>query len=168
MELPIENKIEKANIKQLDLIDFVEGTSIMSFDLKDGLWQEMVVKEKEFRLFIKETDWSAFEGQMVRLYCSVDAIIPAWAYMLATTELKKVKANVFFGTLDVVEETIFFYNLQAMDTEPLINQRVMVKGCSNIPNPTRAYVELTTILVPIVKSLMFGEPCSAVPVYKKR
>lgn len=168
MELPIENKIEKANIKQIDLIDFVVHTSIEPFDLKAGLWQDMVVKEKEFRLFIKAVDWSFFEGKLVNIYCSTDAIIPAWAYMLATTELNKVKAKVFFGDIKQVEETIFFQNLQGIDLEPLNDQRVMVKGCSNIPNPTRAYVELTNLLVPVVKSLMFGEPCSAVPVYKKR
>ncbi|MFK8038753.1 MAG: DUF2480 family protein [Crocinitomicaceae bacterium] len=168
MELPIENKVEKANIKQIDLIDFVGNAPIYPFDLKGGLWQGMAVKEKEFRQFIKDTDWSNFANQLVTIYCSVDAIIPAWAYMLATTELNKVEAKVFFGDSSATQEAIFFQNLHQMDLSPFTDERVMVKGCSNIPNPTRAYVELTNILVPVVKSLMFGEPCSAVPVYKKR
>jgi hypothetical protein len=168
MEMPIENKVEKANIQQIDLKDYVEKRTILSFDLKGGLWEEMVVKEKEFRAFVKSTAWVDYENEIVAIYCSVDAIIPAWAYMLVTTELNAVGAKVYFGDFNTVEEARFFENLNQIDLEPLDNQRVMVKGCSSIPNPTRAYVELTNILVPVVKSLMFGEPCSAVPVYKKR
>ncbi len=168
MELPIENKVEKANIQQIDLIDFVEPSPIHTFDLKEGLWQEMVIKEKEFRSFIKHTDWSVFQNQIVGIYCSVEAIIPSWAYMLVTTNLNDVGAKVFYGSKKEVEEACFFQNLHQMDLEPLTNERVMVKGCSNVPNPTRAYVELTNLLVPVVKSLMFGEPCSAVPVFKKK
>ena len=167
MELPIENKIEKANIQQIDLKDFVVKESIHLFDLKDGLWQNMVVKEKEFRDFVKLTNWAAFENQIVGVLCSVDAIIPAWAYMLVTTQLNLVGAQVFFGNQKAVEEAKFFENLKNIDTFSLTDQRVMVKGCSDVPNPTRAYIELTNLLVPVVKSLMFGEPCSAVPVFKK-
>lgn len=167
MELPIENKIEKANIQQIDLKDFVVKESIHLFDLKDGLWQNMVVKEKEFRDFVKLTNWAAFENQIVGVHCSVDAIIPAWAYMLVTTQLNLVGAQVFFGNQKAVEEAKFFENLKNIDTFSLTDQRVMVKGCSDVPNPTRAYIELTNLLVPVVKSLMFGEPCSAVPVFKK-
>jgi len=168
MKLPIENKIEKANIHQIDLIDFVEKAPIETFDLKEGLWQEMVVKEKEFRQFIKETDWSIFKNQLVGVYCSVEAIIPSWSYMLVATQLNQVGASVFYGNHKGVEEARFFQNLHQMDVKPLSGKRVMVKGCSNIPNPTRAYVELTNLLIPVVKTLMFGEPCSAVPVFKKR
>lgn len=168
MELPIENKVEKANIQQIDLKDYVEKNTIKTFDLKGGLWLEMVVKEKEFRTFVKETNWADFENDIVGIHCSVDAIIPAWAYMLITTELNAVGAKVYFGNQTTVEEARFFENLHQIDLVKLRNQRVMVKGCSTVPNPTRAYVELTNLLVPVVKSLMFGEPCSAVPVYKKR
>ncbi|MDX1349053.1 MAG: DUF2480 family protein [Putridiphycobacter sp.] len=168
MEMPFENKVEKANIQQIDLKDYVEKEIIMSFDLKGGLWQEMVVKEKVFRAFVKSTNWIDYKDAIVSLHCSIDAIIPAWAYMLVTSELNAVGATVYYGDLKTVEETRFFENLNKIDLAPLTNQRVMVKGCSSIPNPTRAYVELTNILVPVVKSLMFGEPCSAVPVYKKR
>lgn len=168
MEMPIENKVEKANIQQIDLKDYVEKNMIHTFDLKGGLWQEMVVKEKEFRQFMKDTDWSVFENQIVGLYCSVDAIIPAWAFMLATTHLNSVGAKVYYGNTKVVEEARFFENLHQMNLADLTDERVMVKGCSTVPNPTRAYVELTNILMPVVKSLMFGEPCSAVPVYKQQ
>ena len=168
MEMPIENKVEKANIQQIDLIDFVEKSPILMFDLKEGLWEEMVIKEKDFRNFIKQTDWSAYKDQLVGVFCSIEAIIPSWAYMLVTTHLNQVGATVFYGHQNDVEEACFFRNLNQMNLEPLSGERVMVKGCSNIPNPTRAYVELTNLLVPVVKSLMFGEPCSAVPVFKKK
>lgn len=168
MELPIENKVEKANIQQIDLKDFVAKTAVKSFDLKGGLWQDMVVKEKEFRDFIKGTDWSVFANENVAVHCSVDAIIPAWAYMLVATQLISEKANVYYGSHLEVEEALFFKNLNQIDLVELSNERVMVKGCSDIPNPTKAYIELTNLLVPVVKSLMFGEPCSAVPVYKKQ
>jgi len=167
MELPIENKVEKANIQQIDLKDFVSNDSIDVFDLKGGLWQEMVVKENEFRDFLKQTDWSVFQNRKVGVFCSIDAIIPAWAYMLVTTHLNSVNADVFFGDRKAVEEALFFENLKQLPVDRYANQRVMVKGCSDVPNPTKAYVVLTNILVPIVKSLMFGEPCSAVPVYKQ-
>lgn len=168
MELPIENKVEKANIQQIDLKDFVSNDNIDVFDLKGGLWQEIVVKENEFRDFLKQTDWSVFQNKKVGVFCSIDAIIPAWAYMLVTTHLNSVNAEVFFGDKKAVEEAVFFENLQKIETDELTDQRVMVKGCSDVPNPTKAYIELTKILVPVVKSLMFGEPCSAVPVYKQK
>ncbi|MFD1551562.1 hypothetical protein DNU06_03345 [Putridiphycobacter roseus] len=168
MEMPIVNKIEKANIQQIDLIDFVAKSPILIFDLKPGLWQEMVIKEKEFRTFVKEINWEEFKGKTVGITCSVDAIIPAWAFMLVSVALKKVDANIYYGSQKEVEAELFFDNLKNMDLTDLKDQRVMVKGCSNIPNPTKAYIELTNLLVPHVKSLMFGEPCSAVPVFKNK
>ena len=164
----IINKIAKANIIQIDLADFLSKEDVMVFDLKQALWQEMIVKEDHFRDFIKTFDWSIYSNKIVAVFCSEDAIIPAWSFMLVTTKLKEVNASINFGNLNEVEEVTFFQNLQAIDLSELENQRVMVKGCSAIPNPNRAYVELTNLLVPKVKSLMFGEPCSAVPVYKRR
>jgi hypothetical protein len=164
----IVNKIAKANILQIDLGDFVSKTQIVEFDLKAGLWQEMVIKEDLFRDFIKTTNWSNFESKTVAVFCSVDAIIPAWAFMLVTTELKKINSNIYFGTSSEVKANVFFENLSNINVAELTDQRVMVKGCSDIPNPNKAYVDLTNLLVPAVKSLMFGEPCSAVPVFKRK
>jgi len=168
MELPIENKVEKANIKQIDLSDYLTREVIFDFDMKNGLWQEMIIKEKEFRAFIKTFDWSQYENKIVSVYCSVDAIIPAWAFMLVSTQLNTVGAKVYSGNIEATKSAIFFENLNQIDTNTLTNQRVMVKGCSDIPDPTKAYIILTNLLVPKVKSLMFGEPCSAVPVFKRR
>lgn len=168
MDLTIENKIEKANINQIDLMDYVNKDTVLEFDMKDFLWQEMIIKEKEFRQDLKDHDWSIYENKIVALYCSVDAIIPSWAFMLVTSYLGLVKSNVQFGTKNEVNENVFFENLKQLKHDSFNDTRVMVKGCSSIPNPTKAYITLTKYLQPIVKSLMFGEPCSAVPVYKKK
>ncbi len=168
MSEEIINKVAKANIIQIDLGDYHTKISIQEFDIKQTLWQELVIKEDLFREFITSFDWNSLTQKHIALYCSVDAIIPAWAFMLITTELKKVNAEIYFGDKKEVESQLFFTNLKAINIAELEDQRVMVKGCSTIPNPNRAFVELTSLLVPKVKLLMFGEPCSAVPVFKRK
>lgn len=168
MSEEIINKVAKANIIQIDLGDYHTKETIHEFDIKQALWQELVIKEDLFRDFVKTFDWTALDSKYIALFCSVDAIIPAWAFMLITTELKKVNAAIYFGDKKEVQSQLFFTNLQSINVDELENQRVMVKGCSTIPNPNRAYVELTDLLVPKVKMLMFGEPCSAVPVFKRK
>jgi hypothetical protein len=163
----IVNKVAEAGIEQIDLLDFVSKEQFMTIDLKDQLWQEFVLREKEFRDWIKNHDWSVYTGKMVCVYCSSEAIIPAWAFMLVTASLQKAQ-RIFFGNRETAASVLFFENLAAWNVEPLTDKRVMVKGCSEIPDPNRAYMVLTEKLVPVVKSLMFGEPCSAVPVYKKK
>ncbi|HIP35966.1 MAG TPA: DUF2480 family protein [Crocinitomix sp.] len=164
----IVNKVAKANIIQVDLSNFMTKTTILEFDVKQTLWQEMIIKEDHFRSFIKSFDWSIYQNHTVALFCSIDAIIPAWAFMLITSELLKVNAKVLNGTKEEIKEQLFFDNLSNINISEFKDARVMVKGCSDIPNPYKAYTELTKLLVPVVKSLMFGEPCSAVPVFKKR
>lgn len=163
----IVNKVAEAGIEQIDLLDFVSKEPLMTIDLKEQLWQEFVLREKEFRDWIKNHDWSVYTDKMVCVYCSSEAIIPAWAFMLVTASLQKAK-RIFFGNHSAAKSVLFFENLSSWNVEPLTDKRVMVKGCSEIPDPNRAYVMLTEKLVPVVKSLMFGEPCSAVPVYKKK
>jgi len=164
----IINKVAKANIVQIDLSEYLPKNEIKSFDIKQALWQGLIVKETEFRLFVKNFDCGVYRNETVALFCSEDAIIPAWAFMLITTELLNVNAIVYYGKLDEVKSQLFFNNLSNINATDYNSSRVMVKGCSNIPNPTKAYVELTKKLVPVVKSLMFGEPCSAVPVFKRK
>lgn len=163
----IVNKVAQAQIEQIDLMDFVCKEEIKTIDLKEQLWNELVLKEKEFRAWVKEHNWEQYENHFVAVYCSNDAIIPAWAFMLVTAQLTTAK-TIYYGNRSAVEEQIFFENLRDWDVSYLAEKRAMVKGCSTIPNPSRAYVEFTKKLLPIVKSLMFGEPCSAVPVYKKK
>ena len=163
----IINKVAQAGIEQIDLKMFLSQENIKEIDLKDQLWNELVLKEKDFRQWVKEHDWSTYAGEIVCVYCSNDAIIPAWAYMLVTSNLKDAD-QIIQGDTSVAQEDLFFANLDAWSIEHLEDKRVMVKGCSDIPNPNKAYVELTRKLQPVVKNLMFGEPCSAVPVYKKK
>ena len=163
----IINKVAQAQIEQIDLLDFLPKPAFMVIDLKEQLWQELVLKEKEFRDWIKQHDWSAYQNKNVTVYCSNDAVIPAWAFMLVTAELRDA-AGVYFGDPATAREQAFFENLEKWDVSTLVDKRVMVKGCSDIPNPNKAYVVLTQKLTPVVKSLMFGEPCSAVPVFKKK
>lgn len=167
MEGEIVNKVASAGIEQIDLVDFVAKDSLLGIDLKELLWNELVLKEKEFRAWVKANDWSIYEDKNVYLYCSNDAIIPAWAYMLIVTNLQNA-ASIIYGDEKQAKEDLFFKNLNEWDVSNLSDKRVMVKGCSTVPNPNKAFVVLTGRLVPVVKNLMFGEPCSAVPVYKKK
>ncbi|MGV6860272.1 MAG: DUF2480 family protein [Putridiphycobacter sp.] len=164
----IVNRVAKANIIQIDLKDYLTKDPIFSFDLKQALWQEIALKEDVFRDFVKNFDWSTYANQQVGIFCSVDAIIPAWAYMVITTELKNVNATIYFGEEQAVKAELFFNNISDLDSDEFKDKRVMVKGCSDIPNPNKAFLEITNKLVPTVKSLMFGEPCSAVPVFKRK
>ncbi|MBK9190343.1 MAG: DUF2480 family protein [Crocinitomicaceae bacterium] len=163
----IINKVAEAGIEQIDLKDFLLKKGVVEIDLKNQLWNDFVLKEKDFRDWIKIHDWSVYENKVVALYCSADAVIPAWAYMLVTAELKNAGA-VYFSSPEKIHEEYFFDQLKNWNVNQLLDKRVMVKGCSDIPNPEKAYVILTQKLMPVVKSLMFGEPCSAVPVYKKK
>ena len=163
----IVNKVAGAQIEQIDLIDFTFKGTLLEIDLKDQLWNELVLKEKEFRAWVKQHDWSIYSNQTVAVYCSNDAIIPAWAFMLVTANLSEA-SRIICGSPETANSDLFFSNLENWDVSHLQDKRAMVKGCSNIPNPNKAYVELTKKLTPVVKSLMFGEPCSAVPVFKKK
>lgn len=163
----IVNKVAEAGIEQLDLNDFLLKESILEIDLKHQLWNEFVLKEKDFRDWIKSNDWSVYSNKVVAVYCSADAVIPAWAYMLVTSELKDAKA-IYCAKPELAKAEYFFDNLKSWSVNYLTDKRVMVKGCSDIPDPEKAYVILTQKLLPVAKSLMFGEPCSAVPVFKRR
>lgn len=167
MSDPIINKVAEAGIEQIDLGDFIFRGDLIEIDLQDQLWEGLVLKEKDFRAWVKDHDWSQYEGKIVCLYCSTEAIIPAWAFMLVSSKLDGSN-EVLCASPEEAREILFFQNLNNWDITHLNDKRTMVKGCSNIPNPNRAYVVLTQRLQPIVKSLMFGEPCSAVPVYKRK
>ena len=163
----IVNKIAQAQIEQIDLKDFLFKGEVKEIDLKDQLWNELVLKESDFRAWVKDHDWVTYDNEIVCVFCSADAIVPAWAFMLVTAKLNAAK-KVIFGSPKDAQGQLFFEAISQWDVSQLENKRVMVKGCSDIPEPNKAYVEFTAKLLPVVKSLMFGEPCSAVPVYKKK
>lgn len=165
-ESPIINKVASSGIITLDLEELYPKGERVIFDLKPLLWQEIALKEADLRAFVKEHDWTPYTGKLVAVHCSADAIIPTWAYMLVMTHLQPYAAFVTQGDGEQLERAVFTRFIAALDTAPYHGARVVVKGCSDLPVPLNAYVEIGAKLLPHVKSLMFGEPCSTVPLYK--
>lgn len=165
-DTPITNKIASSGIQILDLEELYPQGERTVFDIAPMLWEGIALKEKDFRAFVKHHDWSQYQGRSVSVHCSVDAIIPTWAFMLVATHLQPYAAFVTHGDAEQLERAIFTRFVQGLDVGPYRNARIVVKGCSKLPVPMNAYVELTAKLLPVVKSLMFGEPCSTVPLYK--
>ncbi len=169
MEKEIINKVANSGLINLDLADYYPKGERVVYDIKQNLWQEFVLKEKEFRKFVKENDWSIYEGKYVALLNSADAIVPSWAYMVLTDALEPFAKEVVCGNLDSLESTIFMQSLEKnLNPEKFKDQRVIIKGCGEIPIHDSAYTKAVNLLKPVVKSLMYGEACSAVPVYKRK
>ncbi|MBN4065838.1 DUF2480 family protein [Candidatus Amoebophilus asiaticus] len=165
---PIINKVDKSGIITIDLGDYYpEGDRIL-YDIKDNLHQGLILKEQEFREFVEDNDWSKFTGKYVALNCSADAIVPTWAYMLITVNLEPFVSLVVWGNLDALETVIIKNALSKINIDEFQDARVVVKGCGEIPITNAAYIEITRLLRPVVKSIMYGEPCSTVPLYKKK
>jgi hypothetical protein len=167
MENEIVNKVAESGLITIDLEDFYpEGERIL-FDIKPWLFEELILKEKDFREHIKNHDWAQYENKFVAINCSADAIIPTWAYMLVASALSSAK-KIVFGDLQKLEEEIFHDIFKKMNPEEYRDQRIIIKGCSNKEVPASAYVEFTNLLQPVVKSIMYGEACSTVPVFKRK
>lgn len=165
-DIPIFNKVAASGIVTLDLEEMYPPGERVLFDLEPLLWQGIALKEEDLRAFCKTHDWSRYAGKLVGIHCSADAIIPTWAFMLVATHLQPHAAFVTQGDADQLERAVFTRFAQQLDVEAFRSARVVVKGCSKLPIPINAYVELSARLLPVVKSLMFGEPCSTVPLYK--
>jgi hypothetical protein len=167
MNNEIVNKVSTSGIVTINLEDFyIKGERVL-FDIKPLLFQELILKEKDFREFIKNNDWSQYQNKMVALTCTADAIVPTWAYMLLTLALQPFAKKVVFGDLQILETLLFAEQLEKVDVKDYKDARVVIKGCGDIDLPKNAYVQLTALLQPYVKSIMYGEPCSTVPLYKK-
>lgn len=165
---PLVNKVAQSGLITLDLEQFYPDGEVVAFDLKDYLFMELILKEKDFREALKAHDWSQYEGKYLAVFCSADAIIPMWAYMLVATYAAPFAADVLQTTPEQLPEAIFWKRIAALDVTPYVGQRMVVKGCSDRPVPPSAYLEITRRLQPIAQSIFFGEPCSTVPVYKKK
>lgn len=164
----IRNKVKESGLISLDLAAFKPDESkIVGFDIADYLWQGLVLKEKDFRTYIAGLSWELFAGKHVYIYCSADAVIPTWAYMLVASELHKHANQYVVGTKDALLHEMVKKNIQAFETDSYQEERFIIKGCSDIPFPEFAMVELMNKLFPVAKSIMYGEPCSTVPIYKK-
>lgn len=168
MSEPFINKVAESGLITLDLEKYIPKGETKVFDLKEYLFMEMILKEKDFREQLKTTNWETFKDKNVAVVCSADAIIPVWAYMLVATYLEPFAKEVVMGDEEVLYKTIFLKNINAIDLSDYNDKRIVIKGCGETPIADYAYMEITKRLRPVVKSIMYGEPCSTVPVYKKR
>ncbi len=167
MQNEIVNKVASSGIITLNLEDFLPK-NLVAFDIKPFLFMEMILKEKDFREALKNLDWQQYEHKNVALFCSVDAIIPHWAFMLATIYLQQVNAHVYWGNETEAEKKIIKKNIEELDISQYENQRLVIKGCGEKDMGVEAYIEISKKLLPVAKSIMYGEPCSTVPLYKSK
>jgi len=163
----IINKVAKSGLVQLDMADFFVKEEIVEYDIAQNLWEEIALKEKDFRAFIKENDWSVYQNKHMALTCSVDAIIPSWSYMLLSSALQEFALTIHFGSKQGVEQQLLLRSIRSINSEEYIDTRIVIKGCGDRTVSEAAWVEITNKLQPVAKSLMFGEPCSTVPVFKR-
>lgn len=168
MSEPIINKVAERGLISLDLTHFIPSEEIVLFDIKQYLFMELILKEKDFRAALASADLSIYQDKIVGIYCSTDAIIPMWANMLIASALQPFAKAIYFGDENKVREQILLEGISQIDPTEYIDQRVVVKGCGETPVGESAYIAITNKLRPVVKSIMYGEPCSTVPVYKKK
>jgi len=164
----IVNRVANSGLINIDLSDYAPKQNIAVLEVKDFLFQGIILKEKEFRTSLKKFDFSIFKGKTVAVHCSADAIVPMWAFMLVTSYLKGVANEIHFGKKEEVFQQIFTANIDAIDNTEFQNKKVIVKGCGQIPLSASLYMAITKKLQNTVSSLMFGEACSAVPVFKNK
>ena len=168
MEEVFVNKVSESGILSLNLEDYYPKQEIALFDMKDYLFMGLILKEKDFRESLKNLDLSIYQDKVVAVTCSADAVIPMWAYMLAASYLQPVATEVAFSTIEELKNTILLKNIEQITLTDFANQRVVIKGCGELPVGEAAYLLATKILRPVVKSIMYGEPCSTVPIFKRK
>ncbi len=164
----IINKVAASGLITIDMEDFIDPQNTVSYDLAQNLFQGLILKEKDFRDFLKNHNWENYRNKNVYIICSADAIIPNWAYMLLITKLQPYVNQVVVGSLEDLNLLLIKEALTKLNLDNYTNARVVIKGCSKTEIPSAAYAEITKILLPFAASIMFGEPCSTVPVYKKK
>jgi Protein of unknown function (DUF2480) len=161
------NKVAESGIITINLEEFLPKQPVVVFDLKPFLFMELILKEKDFRASLKALDVEVYRDKIVAVTCSADAIIPMWAYMLVASTLQPIATDVLLGTEAEVKNKWLLRQLLMLDTGAYLDQRVVIKGCGEEPVSEEAYLTITKRLRPVVKSIMYGEPCSTVPVFKK-
>lgn len=164
----IVNKVAQSGLITIDLADYAPTEEIFIYDIKDNLFHGLILKEKDFRDFIKNHDWSIYANRHVGIVCSADAIVPTWAYMLLANRFSEVALSVHFGDEEQVRGVLFERQLAKIDYDQYADQRIVVKGCGDVPVPNAAFVTFTAELSRVAKSIMYGEPCSTVPVFKRK
>lgn len=164
----IVNKVAESGLITVDLENYYPKGDVAVFDMKDYLFMGMILKEKDFREALKNLDWEKYRDKYVAITCSADAVIPVWAYMLVSSGLSGVAKDFVLGDEKELHRTLFLKNLSSINASEYIDQRIVIKGCGETPIEDFAYAEITKLLRPVAKSIMYGEPCSTVPVYKKK
>lgn len=166
-QLEIENKVLNSGLITFDLENLYHSGERIPFDIKPLLYREMIVKEKDFREYIKTHDWSQYQGKNIAFICTSDALVPTWAYMLLAKAIQPYANRYVFGDFQLLESILFYDAISKINMEEFKDKRVIVKGCSDKNVPVSAYVEITNKLLPLVKSIMYGEACSNVPIFKR-
>lgn len=164
----LNNKVAESGIVSIDLASLLPANEVVLFDIKPYLFMELILKEKEFRAALTAIDWSHYQDKVVGIVCSTDAIIPMWANMLIVSALNPFAAAVYFGDENKIREQQLLESISKMNAADYHNQRVVIKGCGETPVGESAYIAITQKLRPEVKSIMYGEPCSTVPVFKRK
>ena len=167
MEKPLINRVAQSSLKTINLELYYPEKEIVSFDIKDYLFQGLLLKEKDFRRALKEHDWGQYRDKTLLVFCSNDAIIPVWAFMLVASYAQGAADSVFIGTRDEFLKNHYYAVLEGLDFSDYDEERVVIKGCSQKPVPASAYAFLTEKLKPFAQSIMYGEPCSTVPIFKR-
>lgn len=167
MDETFVNKVADSGIVTLNLEEFYPQAPVAVFDMKDYLFMGLILKEKDFREALKGLDLAPYQDKIVALTCSADAVIPMWAYMLAASALQPVAKEIIFGTEEFAVQTMLLKNISGINAEEYADKRLVIKGCGELPVKEAAYIEITKLLRPFAKSIMYGEPCSTVPVFKK-
>lgn len=169
MPSEILNRVSQSGLIELNLENYFPQGERTQYDLKNNLWQGLALKEKEFRDFVQHNDWSVYRDKNVAVHCSADAIVPTWAYMLVVSALQPFAKKIVFGSLETLETVLWTESLSKINPGDFRDAKIVVKGCSDKNQiPECAYVEITRILKPEAASIMYGEPCSTVPVFKKK
>jgi len=164
----IVNRVQESGLISMDLANFKPTITVKSIDIAEQLWKGLVLKEKDFRNWIKENDWSAYAETAVYVHCSADAIVPTWAYMLIASQLQSNGVQYIIGTEIDLQKQLIKERISIEELNPYVDGRIIIKGCSDIACPEFAMVELVRHLQPVAKSIMYGEPCSTVPVFKRK
>ena len=164
----IINKVAASPLLSLDLEEYYPKESVVLFDLKPHLFMELILKEKEFRAALQQHDWNQYQDKIVAVTCTTDAIIPVWAYMLVASYLQPVAKEIHFGDEKLALQQQFLKIINGIDVTEFTDKRVVVKGCGDLPIGEFAYMEITKKLRPVAKSIMYGEPCSTVPIFKNK
>ncbi len=168
MEKEIINRVANSKLVVVDLEDYYPSGKRTVFDIKNWLFEELVLREKDFREKVNQHDWTQYQDNFIALTCTSDAIVPAWAFMLLTMRLQPYAKKVVIGSLEQLETSIYQDIIQNLDIHPFTDKPLIIKGCTNKPVPANAYIALSERLRPIAKSIMYGEACSSVPLFKRK